>query len=89
MAGEIDKSLRQLGVDCIELYQAHHIKDRAQLDAVLSEDGALAAMEEAKKAGKIRFIGITSHNNGVLLEAAKTGRFDTVLASYNAAERDA
>lgn len=89
MAEEIEKSLRQLGVDYIELYQVHHVKEKAQLDAVLSGDGALAAMEEAKRAGKIGFIGITGHNNEVLLEAAKTGRFDTVLMSYNAAERGA
>lgn len=89
MADEIGKSLRQMGVDCIELYQIHHVKDSEQLKTAMSEDGALAALEDSKKAGKIKFIGITSHNNRVLLEAAKTGKFDTVLVSYNAAERDA
>ena len=58
-AKKIDTSLKSLGLDYIDIYHHHGIQVR---EAALYEP-ILKALEKAKKAGKIRFIGITTHQN--------------------------
>lgn len=89
MASDIDKSLATMKTDHIDLYQIHNIKKRADLDAVLAPGGALEALQDAKKAGKISHIGITGHNMDFLVEALKTGHFSTVQAPFNCVEGQA
>jgi predicted aldo/keto reductase-like oxidoreductase len=86
MAREIDRSLTDLQVSRIDLYQLHNVKDEGALEKVLSPDGALTALEEARRQGKISFIGITGHIPAILVKAAATGRFDTVQFPFNAIE---
>lgn len=87
MAADIKKSLETLGVDYIDLYQLHNVKDRAALEQVQSPDGALAALREAKKEGLIRHIGITGHIKSFLLEAIeKIKEIETVQFPFNAVE---
>jgi len=56
---------------------------------ILSEDGAYAALEEAKVAGKVRHIGITSHSLDVLKIAVESGKFSTIMYPYNIVETQA
>ncbi|WP_449240356.1 aldo/keto reductase [Desulfoscipio gibsoniae] len=86
MAADIKKSLDTLGVDYIDLYQLHNVKDRAALEQVFKPDGALAALKEAKKAGVIKHIGITGHIRDYLVEALKSGELETVQFPFNAVE---
>jgi len=53
----IDESLERLGVDCIDLMQCHDIEFSSSLQQVVYE--GLPALEDAKKAGKIKHFGIT------------------------------
>jgi len=86
MAADIAKSLKNLGVDYIDLYQAHNVRDEASLEQVLSPGGALAALREAKKDGVVRYIGITGHLKDFLVKALKTGEFETVMFPFNPVE---
>lgn len=86
MASDIRKSLETMGVDYIDLYQLHNVKDKESLGKVLSPDGALAALKEAKKDGVVRHIGITGHVKSLLLEVLKTGEVETVQFPFNAVE---
>ncbi|MCL6634192.1 MAG: aldo/keto reductase [Peptococcaceae bacterium] len=87
MAADIEKSLKALGVDYIDLYQLHNVKDRAALEQVLGPGGALAALKEAKKDGIVRHIGITGHIKGFLHEALEnTEEIETVQFPFNAVE---
>jgi L-galactose dehydrogenase len=52
----VDESLRRLGVDYVDLIQAHDI-EYGSLDQVVEE--TLPALRDIQKAGKARFIGIT------------------------------
>ena len=52
----VDESLKRLGVDYVDLIQAHDIEYRS-LDQVIED--TLPALREVQKAGKARFIGIT------------------------------
>ncbi|MDF9409101.1 MAG: L-glyceraldehyde 3-phosphate reductase [Pelotomaculum sp. PtaB.Bin013] len=86
MAADIQKSLETLRTDFIDIYQMHNVKDEITLEQVLSENGALAALIEAKNDGLIGHIGITGHIKSHLLEAIKTEEIETVQFPFNAVE---
>ena len=52
MAADIEKSLSDLRTDYIDIYQVHN-PSLSQLDTVLSPSGAMEALDDAKKSGKI------------------------------------
>ena len=87
MSNDIETSLKNMKTDYIDLYQVHNTSAQGQLDAVLAPGGALEALKAAKKAGKIKHIGITGHIHSVLINAIKTGEFDTVQVPYNFVEQ--
>jgi aryl-alcohol dehydrogenase-like predicted oxidoreductase len=62
-ARQLDESLRRLQVDTIDLVQHHEVIRFEDPDRIFAEDGANAALVEAKQAGKIRFIGFTGHKD--------------------------
>ena len=85
---DIDKSLKNLGVDRIDLYQLHDVS-LADWDRVTSEDGALEGLKEAKEQGLIDHIGLTSHTIEVLDRAVDSEEFETIQLRYNPFEREA
>jgi aryl-alcohol dehydrogenase-like predicted oxidoreductase len=88
-AKQIDESLLRLGTDHVDLMQFHEIIRLEDPDRVFSEGGAIEAMLDAKKAGKVRFIGFTGHKDPYvhlrMLEtaAAHSFKFDTVQMPLN------
>ncbi|MBN2285273.1 MAG: aldo/keto reductase [Tissierellales bacterium] len=86
MKNEIAKSLETLDIDYIDLYQVHNPSTEEMFAEVVSENGALKALEEAKAAGLIRHIGITSHNHKVITKAIEHGHFETVQFPFNPKE---
>jgi predicted aldo/keto reductase-like oxidoreductase len=83
MARDIDLSLKNLGVEHIDLYQCHNVRFDKDEAALFAPGGGLEALSEAKKAGKIGHIGLTGHQVDRLVRLMKTGRFETVQAPYN------
>jgi predicted aldo/keto reductase-like oxidoreductase len=86
MARDVETSLNNFKTDYIELYQLHNIRTQKDLDRVLGEEGAYAALLEAKEKGKIGHIGITSHSVDLLKTAIETGKFETIMYPYNIVE---
>ncbi|MDF5708479.1 MAG: aldo/keto reductase [Nostoc sp. S4] len=86
---QIDDSLKDLQVDRIDLVQHHEILRFEDPDRVFAPGGAMEAVVEAQKAGKIRYIGFTGHKNPLIhlqmLETARQNnfRFDTVQMPLN------
>lgn len=89
MAKDIELSLATMQTEYIDIYQMHNVKTEQEWDTVMAPDGALAALKEAQAAGKIRHIGITSHNVDMLIRAVKTGEFSTVQVPFNCVEQRA
>ena len=79
----LELSLKRLGTDYIDLYQFHQVGDRESLDKVLDSNGPMVALEKAKKEGRIRHIGITSHSMEFAKEAVKTDLFETIMFPFN------
>ena len=82
-ATHIERSLKNLQTDHVDNLFMHNVSTHEDLDRILSEDGALKAAEEAKKAGKVRHIAITSHDPHVLLRAVKAYPFDIIMEWIN------
>ncbi|MGA2059229.1 MAG: aldo/keto reductase [Thermoguttaceae bacterium] len=62
-AAQIDESLKRLKTDRIDLMQHHEVIRLEDPDRIFAPGGAQEAMLDARKAGKIRFIGFTGHKD--------------------------
>jgi len=62
-ARQIDESLQRLETDHVDLMQYHENLRMEDPDRFFAPDGPLEALMEAKKAGKIRYIGFTGHKD--------------------------
>ena len=84
-AEQIDESLRRLQTDHVDLIQFHENIRLEDPDRFFSSGGALEAVLDAKKAGKIRFIGFTGHKDPEihLKMLAHNFPFDTVQMPLN------
>ena len=60
---QLDESLRRLRTDCIDLVQHHEMLRFDDADRIFRDDGAHAALEKARAAGKLRYIGFTGHKD--------------------------
>ena len=69
----LDLSLKRLGLDYIDIYQLHNVSTDSQRDTVLAPGGAMEGLEEAVKAGKVRFAGVSSHNIPIGIKLMKSG----------------
>lgn len=77
---DLDTSLRELQTDYLDIWYLH---SRSTPEEV--PDELLDAQDAAKKAGKIRFAGVSTHLNmaDMLAHLVKRGRTDVVLTTYN------
>lgn len=88
-AKQIDESLKRLQTDRIDLMQMHEMIRPEDPDRIFAEGGAMEALQEAKKAGKIRYSGFTGHKDPKIhlkvLEVAKGKgfKFDAVQMPLN------
>jgi aryl-alcohol dehydrogenase-like predicted oxidoreductase len=83
---ELHRSLKRLQCENFDLYQLHAVTTFEELDAVTAPGGALEALVEARRAGLVRYIGITGHGidaPAIYLEALKRFDFDTVTFPLN------
>ena len=62
-ARQLDESLRRLQTDHIDLVQHHEVLRFEDPDRIFDEEGAHGALLDARKAGKLRFIGFTGHKD--------------------------
>ena len=86
---QLDESLRRLQTDRIDLVQHHEVIRFDDPHRIFHAEGAHAALIEARKAGKVRYIGFTGHKDPRIhlhtLEVAKENgfSFDTVQMPLN------
>ncbi|XP_035903221.1 L-galactose dehydrogenase-like [Anopheles stephensi] len=76
----VERSLKLLGVDYIDVVQIHDVEFAPDLDTVVRE--TLPTLEALRGEGKLRYIGVSAYPLDVLKEiiSRAPGRFDTVLS---------
>jgi aryl-alcohol dehydrogenase-like predicted oxidoreductase len=88
-AEQLDQSLRRLQTDRIDLVQVHEVIRDTDPARVFAPGGAIEAFIDARKAGKLRFIGFTGHKDPdihlAMLDAADRHgfEFDTIQMPLN------
>lgn len=84
---DLETTLRNFRSDYVDLWQVHDLREQREWEQLTGPGGALEAFEQARQAGKARFIGITGHHDPELLaRAIRAYPFDTVLMPVNIAE---
>lgn len=61
--GQLEKTLRSMKTDHLDLWQCHQVSTQAEVDQILGPKGSLEAFVKAKKEGKVRHIGFTGHRD--------------------------
>ena len=88
-AQQLNESLKRLGTDSIDLLQFHEIIRESDADRIFAPGGALETVLQARKAGKVRYIGFTGHKSPEIhlkmlaTAAAHDFKFDAVQMPLN------
>ncbi len=78
-AQHLETSLKELGTDYLDIWYLHAVDNPAAIT-----DELVSYWEKAKKEGKIRHIGISTHNpNAIVDRVMETGKYEVLLSTYN------
>jgi aryl-alcohol dehydrogenase-like predicted oxidoreductase len=80
---ELEQSLKNLRTDHFDLYQCHAVTTLKDVEAIHGRGGALETFLEARKEGKIRFIGFSAHSVEAAMAMMDRFEFDTILFPIN------
>ncbi len=80
---ELEQSLQRLQTDHFDLYQLHAVTTREDVETIFAKGGALETFLEARKEGKVRFLGFSSHAVEAALALMERFDFDTILFPVN------
>ena len=83
---QLEESLERMKVDQIDLIQMHNLTDEPGWRQAMAADGALAALDQARQEGLVRFIGVTGHGTfapSMHLKSLNAYDFAAVLVPYN------
>lgn len=80
---ELERSLRRLRTDRVDLYQLHGVTSLEQARTILGPGGALEAFVAAREAGLVRYIGFSAHGEDAALLLLRQFRFDSMLFPIN------
>jgi aryl-alcohol dehydrogenase-like predicted oxidoreductase len=85
----LEDSLRRLQTDRLDLWMVHELNTMEQVDACFAKGGSIEALDEARKQGKVRYVGFTGHMSAEIHQAMLKHDypFDVVLMPVNAFEK--
>ena len=76
-----EASLSRLKMDYVDILYLHDVSEPEEI----GNGGIIEGMEELKKQGKVRFVGVSTHSNmtAIINEAVRLGSWDVVLTAIN------
>lgn len=82
---QLEESLRRLKTDHLDLWQIHEVIYYNDPDLIFRSGGAIEALDQAKREGKVRFVGFTGHKDPAihLKMLSHNYPFDTVQMPLN------
>ena len=75
---EIETSLKELNTDYMDVWHLHGLDNPSQITDELAE-----AQRKAKQQGKIRFVGVSTHNLPAIVDRVIEAKIEVVQAQYN------
>ena len=88
-ARELAEIQEQLGTDVIDIVTYYYVEHEEEWARITAPGGAAQVLEQARAAGTVRAIGLTSHQRPLAARIASGGRLDLLMIRYNAAHRGA
>ena len=83
-AAELKESLKRLRTDHLDLYQLHAISDvEKDVETAFGKGGAMELFLEARKQGRVRYLGFSAHSEEAALAAMARYDFDSILFPIN------
>lgn len=89
MRADLETSLRELGLDYLDIYKCHFVATLADYEVVTGPGGALEALQQARAEGLIGYLGLTSHSLAVLERALADDLFDVIMVCFSFLEPQA
>lgn len=86
---ELNRQLRELNTPSIDVLTFYYVEAASEWEEIAGPGGALSYCRQAQREGKIRFLGLTSHQRPLAATIAASGDLDALMIRYNAAHRGA
>jgi predicted aldo/keto reductase-like oxidoreductase len=86
---EMQKILDELHTDYVDVLTFYYVEDRTEWNQIIAPGGAMDYCRAAQRDGRIRALGVTSHQRSLAAEMAASGLLDMLMIRYNAAHRGA
>ncbi len=86
---ELHQLLTSLRTDWIDVLTFYYVEVEAEWQEIIGPGGALEYCRRAKEQGKVRMLGVTSHQRPLAARIATSGLVDMLMIRYSAAHRGA
>jgi len=85
----VQRSLRQLNTDYIDIYQLGNVTTRRKYERVMRSGGGLDGLRKAVDDGIVNHIGLSTHSLSIAEDAVRSGELDTVQVIFNLLAQEA
>ena len=86
---EFASMLEELKTDHIDVLTLYYVESQGEWDAITAPGGAWEYLHEQKRNGRLKMIGLTSHQRSLAAQWAQSEKLDLLMIRYNAAHRGA
>ena len=88
-ASELAEVLQTLDTDYLDIPTFYYVESEPEWEEICSPGGSLETLTRAKEEGRIRMVGLISHQRHLAARWAGSGLLDLLMIRYNAAHRGA
>jgi predicted aldo/keto reductase-like oxidoreductase len=86
---ELAGILRELNTDYVDVLTFYYVETAGEWQQIIAPGGSLDYCRQARQQGKVRLLGVTSHQRPLAADMATSGLLDLLMIRYNAAHRGA
>lgn len=86
---ELSNVLSMLRTDYVDIVTFYYVESPSEWNEITGPGGTMEYLQEVKREGKIRLVGLTTHQRALGAEWIKTGLLDLLMIRFNAAHTGA
>jgi predicted aldo/keto reductase-like oxidoreductase len=86
---EFTSMLEQMRTDYIDVLTLYYVESQSEWDEIVGPSGAWDYLAEEKRKGRLKLIGLTTHQRPLAAQWAQSEKLDLLMIRYNAAHRGA